>query len=103
MIHLKLKQHEVAIDYLPKATALSPEDELVSRSYFLALWDSGRAEEALEEASRFTRLTKSYPKKYQVILKGILEDLKQQEQEQMTAQNVRAMIAAEISAKTALF
>jgi tetratricopeptide (TPR) repeat protein len=103
VIHLKLKQHDIAIDYLRKATARSPEDELASRSYFLALWGSGHDEEALAEASRFTQLTKSYPKKYQVILKGILEALKQQEQEQIAAHNVRNMIAVEISAKTALF
>lgn len=100
VIHLRLKQYDVAIDYLQKATALLPEDEIASRSYFLALWDSGRTEKALEEASRLTQLVKGYPKQYQVILKGILEDLKQQEQEQMTAQNVRDRIAAEITLKT---
>lgn len=47
------ERHEEAIPYLARAAALSPLSQTAAMNYFLALYGTGRVEEAIAELDRY--------------------------------------------------
>ena len=77
--HYALHQYESAIKCFKKVAAWMPEDELASRSLFLALWRAGCRDKAYEELERFVSVTGRYTDDYDLMLADLRGEIDEEE------------------------
>lgn len=88
--YIKLKKYSDAVRCLRSAISKEPSHEVLSRSLFWSLWQSGEINEAYKELDRFFEISGIYTEEYEVTMLSAMRQISEEEwDERMNAAEQR--------------